>query len=131
QIYLGNKDSYRTNNEFAALNQNARLARFILENAVAPAGYIVDLNADPGHVFPAGFISDEHEDSLTYGSDSDSLTIRFESDGTMNNCLGHVVDPNDESLSDENDEDNFVHFTLYVDDNNEFECATYDDDSGH
>lgn len=130
QIYLGNKDSYRTNSELAALNQNARLARFTLGNAIAPAGYIVDLNADPAHVFPDGFISDAHDDSLSYAPNSDSITIRFESDGTMNNCLGHVVDPKDEPTDEESDEDNFVHFTLYVDNTNEFECVTYDDNTG-
>src|SRR5699024_8077157 len=52
---------------------------------------------------------------LSYAPDSDSLTIRYQSDGAMNNCLGSEVD-----------EGVIAHFTLYVDQDDELQCAVYD-----
>lgn len=125
QIFLGNKDSYRTQNELAALHQNARLARFVLENAIAHAGYMVDIDSDQAQTFTDGFISDapytnatySPNDSQDYDSDSDTLTVRYQSDGAMNDCLGATVA-----------DGTTAHFQIYIDGENELQCLVFDSD---
>lgn len=101
QILLGNKDSYRTQDNLAELNQNARFARFIVKNAIEHAGYLVDLNATPQFAFTNGFIDDS----------PNGFTTRYQSDGAMNNCLGSQVTENETA-----------YFKLYVNSQNELQC---------
>lgn len=115
-VFLGNKDSYRTQNALAALHQEARLARFVLKNAIAHAGYRVDIDPDPVRTFNQGFIADDPDASLTHAAGSDSLTVRFQSDGVMNNCAGGRVPANETA-----------HFHLYLDGDNRLTCTIYDE----
>lgn len=126
-LLLANKDSYRTQNEFAALQQNSRLARFVIKNAIEHAGYIVDLTTDPQHAFAHGFVAVTTNEHRTYyndtDNDSDTITIRFQSDGDMSDCQGkRVGSPGNPDTA---------HYELYVDDDeNELECTVYNSSGG-
>lgn len=121
-LLLANKDSYRAQNNVAVLQQNARLARFVLENAIAHAGYLEDYTTDPQHAFPDGFVSSPTNADVD--NDSDALTIRFKSDGDMVDCLGDGVGSSGSMKT--------AHFELYVDDEeNELVCAAYNTPTGN
>ncbi len=110
QILLGNRQSFEVQKAAAGLQQDARLASFVLENAIAHAGYRVDLAPDLDRVFAQGFVAGTDGG----GTQPDAIRIRFQADGGLSDCLGNDVAPD---LTD---------FRLFVDTDNELKCDVFD-----
>jgi len=98
QILLSNRQSFDAQRGRAHLQENARLASYALENAVAHAGFHSDLESDWFQSFPSttatagGF----QRGAVVSGTantrgDSDTLRIRFQSAGGVHTCLGGEV----------------------------------------
>ncbi len=112
QILLGNRDSFEVQKAVASLQQDARLASFVLENAIAHAGYRVELRPDLDRIFPQGFIDGTDGDGD--GAEPDAIRIRFQADGGLSDCLGS---PDAPDLTD---------FRLFVDTDDELKCVVFD-----
>lgn len=92
QIYIGNKRDFEAQASQAALQENAQLASFLLDQIVAHAGYHANAFDDerealrgPAITAPAG--------------SPDSITIRFQSDGAMSDCIGSDIPSGEESVN--------------------------------
>lgn len=134
-LLLANKESSSAEDQLATLQQNTRLARFVLENAVAHAGYVTDLTTSPQHAFPKGFVSDaldadrvQRNDANRYDNDSDSITIRFTTDHEINNCLGATPDNGSNGTGSTSGSGTPItaHYELYVDAEHELQCTIYE-----
>ena len=100
QILLGNRRSFDTAQTTAALQENARLASFVIENAVAQAGYRVDLAASDDRLFPA---SSDDSSALAYAkgavvagkhgapNENDELRLRLQAAGGAHDCAGKTI----------------------------------------
>ena len=98
QILLANREAFDAQRGRGHLQENARLASFMLENVVAHAGFRTDLTGDPeqafrpddtlGANFQRGAVISGR--SNTQGQ-SDTLFIRFQGEGGVHNCQGAVV----------------------------------------
>lgn len=86
EILLGNRESFRVQQEQAALQQNARVVSYFLDTIVAHAGYYPDSFLDTERVFRNGGDPLRGEDGRF-----DEVTLRFRSDGAMNDCAGGLV----------------------------------------
>ncbi|MDT0635402.1 PilW family protein [Spectribacter hydrogenooxidans] len=86
EILLGNRESFRVQQEQAALQQNARVVSYFLDTIVAHAGYYPDAFLDAERIFRNGGDPLRGEDGRF-----DEVTIRFRSDGAMNDCAGGLV----------------------------------------
>jgi len=98
QILLSNRESFGAQQALAGLQENSRLASFVIENVVAHAGYRVDLASRENFLFPAsegaGFVlnSGAVVASKQGGTDeSDAVRLRFQGDGGVHDCLGSPV----------------------------------------
>lgn len=104
QILLGNKQSFKVQQATAELQENARLASFILDNVVAHAGYKVQLRIPENLIFhgktatdlakplPPKISNGAFVSGTSGGNDgNDTLRIRFQASGGLNNCLGNQV----------------------------------------
>lgn len=103
QILLGNKQSFKVQQATAELQENARLASFILDNVVAHAGYKVQLRTPDTLVFDtqAKGVADPQPPKISNGAfvsgtsggkdGNDTLRIRFQASGGLNDCLGNQV----------------------------------------
>lgn len=88
QILLGQRESFGIQRQQAALQQNARVASFLVESLIARAGYYPEALRDGERVFRAG--------GPIAGKDGqngapDEITVRFQSDGHMSDCAGGSI----------------------------------------
>ena len=127
QILLGNRESFRYQQNMASLQENARLASFVIENVVAHAGYRTDLGAEPfrtsGTTGTRG--ADYAANAVVAGADggksgNDVLRLRFQAAGGVHDCQAREigaagVTPNIESADVE----------MYVNDSDTLLCADY------
>lgn len=137
QILLGNRESFEAQKAMAGMQQDARLIRFVLDNAVIHAGYLVDLDDSREYVFSdtkmcntndtdGGFLHGNNSTSTGAGTGvgSDSLCVRYQASATMVNCLGGlVIDPEEEpGLAKK-----MAEFELSVDNEGDLQCTVYPD----
>jgi len=89
QVYLSSKQSYRLQDNVARIQESGRLATEILTRYIRLAGYRAHLAQTPNQLFPTGtsqVISGTHPNGQP-----DTVTINFQGDGTMQDCLGNTV----------------------------------------
>jgi type IV pilus assembly protein PilW len=89
QVYLSSKQSYRLQDNVARIQESGRLTTEILTRYIRLAGYRANLAQSPNQVFPSGtnqVISGTHTNGQP-----DTVTINFQGDGTMQDCLGNTV----------------------------------------
>lgn len=126
QILLGHRGSFDSQQALAGLQQRGRLASFVLENAIAYAGYYpiqtgMHQVPAPESVFSASVISGTNEDPSTSRApdeDSDTIRIRFRAAGQLANCIGSQVGATHDTET--------ADFKLRVDDDNDLVCTIYD-----
>lgn len=100
QIVLSNRASFSKQQTLAGLQENARLAHFVIQNVVAQAGYRVQLLSSDDVIFPAltditygmsiaqgAFVAGTHPG----GTQNDALRVRFQASGGVHDCLGNTV----------------------------------------
>ena len=78
--------SYRSQQGFSSLQENSRFAFHFLNRFIRLAGYHSDPTVDEGSVFVGANAAVAGTEGG--GSNPDSITIRFEGDGVMQNCVG-------------------------------------------
>lgn len=88
QVYLSSKQSYRLQDNVARIQESGRLATEILTRYIRLAGYRAHLAQTQNQLFPTGTTSQVI--SGTNGQ-PDTVTINFQGDGTMQDCLGNTV----------------------------------------
>ena len=88
EILLGNREGFEVQQRQAALQQNTRLASFVLSNALAPTGFYVDGQRDENEVFTNAVIQATDGGKAT---EPDELQIRFQAGGDLHNCLGAEI----------------------------------------
>ena len=93
QVYLSSKQAYRVQDNVARIQESGRLAMGFLTRYVRIAGYRSNLQVTSDQVFTSGT---NQVISGTHGSGSpptppDTVTINFQGDGTMVDCLGSTV----------------------------------------
>jgi len=98
QILLGNRESFRYQQNMASLQENGRLASFIIENVIAHAGFRADLRTQPfrrgstngtrGANFADGAVVAAANGA---GSNNDVLRIRFQAAGGVHDCQGREI----------------------------------------
>jgi type IV pilus assembly protein PilW len=89
QVYLSSKQSYRLQDNVARIQESGRLATEILTRYIRVAGYRANLAQSPNQLFSSGtnqVISGTHTNGQP-----DTVTINFQGDGTMQDCLGNPV----------------------------------------
>lgn len=101
QIFLSNKQSYRTQDDLSRLQESARYAQSLISRTARFAGYRSDPASRAADVYPAAtpVITGTNNAGL---NTSDTLTLRFQgsgngtgtADGTVIDCLGNVIDSN-------------------------------------
>ena len=122
QILLSNRASFDAQRATAHLQENARLAEFVLGHAVAHAGYRTALDAAETTVFPetAGTAPDYPQGAYVTGASdtngaNDTLRVRFQAQGDVRDCLGGSVGTSQSSETSD--------FQFYVNDQNTLECT--------
>ncbi|ROO25520.1 PilW family protein [Salinisphaera orenii] len=97
QILLSNRQSFDAQRATAHVQENARLAAFVLEHSIAHAGYYVELDDSVDTIFPQKSGTPGYStgaaiaaEADTHG-DSDTLRLRFESAGGVRDCRGREV----------------------------------------
>lgn len=100
QILLGNRESFEAQRTMAGMQQNSRLASFVIENVVAHAGYRTEFEGSAvfERLFPAAKKSQEgvalERGAVVGGTNnsgpnkSDVLRLRFQAEGGVHDCLG-------------------------------------------
>jgi type IV pilus assembly protein PilW len=137
QILLSNRRSFDAQKTAATLQENSRLASFIIENVVAEAGYRVDLAASNDQIFPKRVAAlDDADNPLVipiakgafvaarYGDKqgNDAIRLRFQAAGGVHDCTGKQIrDPNDPSQPATAD------FALMVTSDHTLRCVLYND----
>lgn len=99
QILLSNRASFDAQRATAHLQENARLAEFVLSHAIAHAGYRTALDAAETTIFPATSNpkTANYPDGayITGATDADgnndALRVRFQARGDVRDCLGGSV----------------------------------------
>lgn len=96
KIFSSNKESYRVQEAQSALQENARMATVFLSSNIGKAGFHQDAQVDASSLFPVGSVALTGANNNADGSDSildgsDTITIRFEGDGVITDCLGATV----------------------------------------
>ena len=96
KILTSNKESYRVQEAQSVLQENARLATVFLSTNVGKAGFHQDAQVDASSLFPTGSLALTGTNDNADGTDnildgSDTITVRFEGDGVITNCLGGTV----------------------------------------
>lgn len=124
QILLGNRESFRFQQNMATLQENSRLATFLIENVVAHAGYRADLGANPFHGAEAestrgvSITRDAVVGGNTADSQNDVLRIRFQAAGGVHDCQGREIGEGGTTPTYET-----ADVDLYVNDQNTLLCA--------
>ena len=119
QILLSNRDSFSFQRDMAGLQENGRLASFVIENVVAHAGYRVEL--DRNDLFDAGgvFANGAFVTGTSGGADgNDSLRLRFQAGTGHDGCNGPDAGVAELPLSNLGMTD----LELYVNDQNSLLC---------
>ncbi|MCP4406676.1 MAG: hypothetical protein GY807_02750 [Gammaproteobacteria bacterium] len=88
QMMIGNKKTYRAQNTLQRFQENARITTIILSNVIAKAGYHLNPSADPLLVFPP---TNPIITGTGNGATPDTITVSFENDGTLFDCLGNTI----------------------------------------
>lgn len=98
QILLSNRASFDAQRATAHLQENIRLADFVLGHAIAHAGYRTSLDATEASIFPASSNAAPAYPSgayITGSTDSSTgnavLRMRFQAQGDVRDCLGGSV----------------------------------------
>lgn len=104
QVYLSSKQAYRVQDNIARIQENGRLAIAFVSRYLRLAGYrpYLQISADQtfpsvGGSCPSPPTSPTTTTNVIWGCDdtwngnSDTVTINFQSDGTMSDCLGNPV----------------------------------------
>lgn len=97
QIFLSNKQSFRVQEAQSRLQENVRLVSVLLSSGMGKAGFQQIPQDDPSVLFPtaAPALSGTNDGGAGTPTNTragtDTVTIRFQSDGTMTDCLGGVV----------------------------------------
>lgn len=106
QIFLSNKQGFRVQEAQSRLQENARLVSVLLSSTIGQAEFQQNAQDDPGVVFPATLPAIAGLDNYSSGvpnnlvagtnistlsgtlADTDLITIRFQRDGVVTDCLG-------------------------------------------
>jgi type IV pilus assembly protein PilW len=94
QIYVSSKQGFRVQEAQARLQENARLASVLLSSGIAKAEFQRNAQDDPANRFPATAPAITGTDDYSSGAPAgtlpttDTITIRFQRDGIMTDCLG-------------------------------------------
>ena len=95
QILQANREGFEAQRGTAHLEENARLAVFILEHGIAHAGYQVSLDTDPfgpssalETTLPRGAVV---TGKANESGNNDRLRLRFEAAGGVQNCRGKEI----------------------------------------
>ncbi len=88
KIFSSNKESYRVQEAQSVLQENARMASVFLGNNIGKAGFHLDAKVDASSLFPSGSVALTGTDNSTNGTNNDTITVRFERDGEVTDCLG-------------------------------------------
>lgn len=124
QILLSNRTSFDAQRATAHLQENARLAEFVLDHTIAHAGYRTALDAAETTLFPAtdgdtpnypkgAFITGQNDAD---GS-NDRLRLRFQARGDVRDCLGGAVGSAASAASTD--------IEYYVNDKHSLECRKF------
>lgn len=98
QILLSNRASFEAQRATAHLQENARLAEFVLSHTVAHAGYHTELDAAERSIFqetsgttpnyaPGAYITG----TAGANGSNDTLRVRYQARGDVRDCLGGSV----------------------------------------
>src|SRR5699024_5573801 len=101
-VMLYNRQGFNAQKSLAHLQENARLAEFILANNAAAAGYRLEYKVDPEVIFKekAGFKAGEFIRGTYEKGGNDTLRLRFQAAGGMRDCIGAVGEENELELTD-------------------------------
>jgi type IV pilus assembly protein PilW len=88
QMMIGNQETYRVQNTLQRFQENARIASVILSNAIGMAGFHLDPVADPLLVFSP---TNPVITGTGSGATPDVITVSYENDGTIFDCLGNTT----------------------------------------
>ena len=89
EILLGNRESFQVQQDQAALQENSRLANFLLHNSLSLAGFHTNALRSETEVFGANPVI-----SGTDGGDAttpDRIRVRYEGGGNVQDCLGTTI----------------------------------------
>ncbi|MGB7754937.1 MAG: PilW family protein [Salinisphaera sp.] len=124
QILLSNRASFDAQRATAHLQENARLAEFVLGHAVAHAGYRTALDAAQTTIFPqtTGTAPEYPEGAYVTGATNtdgpnDTLRVRFQARGDVRDCLGGSVGTAQSNQTTD--------FQFYVNNNDTLECTKF------
>jgi type IV pilus assembly protein PilW len=114
QIFVSSKQAYRVQENLSRVQENGRFSVDYLGRYIRLAGYRADLSITRGETFKSPNLAiTGTNDNGTNGSDT--ITIRFQSDGNMRDCLGSVIAPTPNT---------FATNTFQVSINNDLVCTT-------
>jgi len=113
QILLGNRQSFDSQKALSGMQQDSRLASFVLEYGIAHAGYRVELEPELKYVFPDGYITAKDGG----GTDPDTIGIRFQASGGVYDCGGDEIGENGPEKT---------YFQVTVDVDNVLRCRVMD-----
>lgn len=124
QLFLGSKQSYRTQDDMSRLQENARYAVTLLSRQLRAAGFKSDPAATTSVIFASPILAIQGTDGG--GSASDILILRFQgsgviagaADNTVIDCLGNAITANAMAYNRfyiQNDAANNNEPTLYCD----------------
>jgi type IV pilus assembly protein PilW len=88
QMMIGNQQTYRAQNTLQRFQENARIASVILSNAIGKAGFHLDPVADPALLFSP---TNPVITGSGSGATPDTITVSFENDGSLFDCLGNTT----------------------------------------
>lgn len=132
QILLSNRESLSAQQSMVTVQENARVASFMLDNIIAHAGYRAELDRDD--LFDAAtqaqkgarFGHGAYVASAAGGpGESDRLRVRFQAATDHNGCSGPEPDVTDRTQSLK-----VVDVLLYVNDNDTLLCRDYSKNDG-
>lgn len=86
QIFLSNKQNFRIQEAQSRVQENARLVSVLLSSSIGNAGFRQNPQDDPAGIFGAASAIGGTDGGS--GGASDTITIRFQRDGIITDCLG-------------------------------------------
>jgi hypothetical protein len=89
QIFLGNKQAFLVQEAQARLQENARMASVFLSANLGKAGFHQNAQDDATTIFTGTNLALSGTDGS--GTAPDTITVRFEGDGNLTDCLGTGV----------------------------------------
>lgn len=119
QVLLASRNGFEVTRDSAHLQENARLAEYILGHAIAHAGYHPVLLQPNTHLFPqtGHYAKNAYVATQSNNVRHDTLRLRFRAAGYVRDCLGGKVGT--ASSSEPTD------FEFFVNDNHTLECRKY------